>query len=639
MPANRRDIHNLPDPGTVASSPADLRDWLHRLYDVLSTANANAGGGLFTPPTTSGSTAYTPRQVFFGTEDGAFGQDAELFYENDLVTGDPSLLTAPRLKLSASDGEDGSAPIYFDSASVLLTNTAESCLENWDPWLYYTGSARTETTPDGGSTTYTSYRYQIMGLYPDRDGVAAGLIPFGIDSTSTGLCTTDIDLSYENQGETASNYLNAPRLYLAGTGNTTSLHRPPLQLATASASLIPTTGGAAGAYPTIPAPDTADDLGAIETDGNFLYFTTVGGTRRALAMHDSATGMVTGSGSANHIAYWSSATNLTYDSGQLYWDATNNRIGILTNAPSASLSVGSGSLFQVDSSGRVFAPNGSVGAGTLAYSFVNDTNTGFSRSAADTINVVTGGTERLQFHTTGMTMTDGLFLVQGTPPVMLSGNGVFHSSGGLYAYNYGSDIGRDLYINALNHIWSTYPAGGTGTATERARLTSAGRLLLGNTTDSDFLLRIAGDIGPNSDHGYDLGSSSLSWKDVYHRYSKHENTVAPTASGSGWGASASYAVTTGSADAAGIVVVTANTATTATPTVTITYGHGYSSHKGIPVVIPYNISSGYEGYCLITAYSATAFTFMYVCVDNTGAQQTPHNANYSFMWLTHGAPV
>lgn len=50
-------------------------------------------------------------------------------------------------------------------------------------------------------------------------------------------------------------------------------------------------------------------------------------------------GTIDGAGSTNHIAYWSDANTLTYDSSQLYWDATNNRLGIGTDTPGYKLDV------------------------------------------------------------------------------------------------------------------------------------------------------------------------------------------------------------------------------------------------------------------------------------------------------------
>lgn len=48
---------------------------------------------------------------------------------------------------------------------------------------------------------------------------------------------------------------------------------------------------------------------------------------------------VTGAGVANHIAYWNSASGVVADSGQLYWDSTNDRLGIGTSFPTSTLDV------------------------------------------------------------------------------------------------------------------------------------------------------------------------------------------------------------------------------------------------------------------------------------------------------------
>ena len=46
-----------------------------------------------------------------------------------------------------------------------------------------------------------------------------------------------------------------------------------------------------------------------------------------------------GTGSATSIAYWNGASSLTYDLDGFYWDATNNRLGVGTNAPAYPLDV------------------------------------------------------------------------------------------------------------------------------------------------------------------------------------------------------------------------------------------------------------------------------------------------------------
>jgi len=50
-------------------------------------------------------------------------------------------------------------------------------------------------------------------------------------------------------------------------------------------------------------------------------------------------GYVDGAGSANHIAFWTDSNTLSYDSNKLYWDSSNDYLGIGTSSPSAHLAV------------------------------------------------------------------------------------------------------------------------------------------------------------------------------------------------------------------------------------------------------------------------------------------------------------
>jgi len=94
------------------------------------------------------------------------------------------------------------------------------------------------------------------------------------------------------------------------------------------------------------------------TSGNFTSL-TVNSTGVSLSGHthtaanitdfnSAVSGLVSGiyasgNGVVSHIAYWSSTNGLTSDSGQLYWDATNNRLGVGTVSPTDMVDV-SGTL-------------------------------------------------------------------------------------------------------------------------------------------------------------------------------------------------------------------------------------------------------------------------------------------------------
>jgi len=58
------------------------------------------------------------------------------------------------------------------------------------------------------------------------------------------------------------------------------------------------------------------------------------------AQGPQGSGGLTGSGAAGRIAYWTSASNLSSDDFPLFWDATNNRLGVGTSIPDARVQIG-----------------------------------------------------------------------------------------------------------------------------------------------------------------------------------------------------------------------------------------------------------------------------------------------------------
>lgn len=80
---------------------------------------------------------------------------------------------------------------------------------------------------------------------------------------------------------------------------------------------------------------------------------------------------------------------------------SGGNVGIGDTTPAALFTVGNGDLFQVNSSGRVQANSGASGAGNLAYSFVNDTDTGLYNSLANEMRFQTNGTDRVTINSNG----------------------------------------------------------------------------------------------------------------------------------------------------------------------------------------------------------------------------------------------
>lgn len=155
-------------------------------------------------------------------------------------------------------------------------------------------------------------------------------------------------------------------------------------------------------------------------------------------VNDSDAG-ITGSGSAGQVAYFTGATTQA-GSNNFFWDSTNNRLGIFTNAPTQRLTILDGNIgFMSTAAGGVEIFRIGVGASTSqiavnlggttgfaystisdttkgqmyvrnshtnnfpAYSFLTDTNTGFSNAngTADTLSFVVGGVEAGRIHSTG----------------------------------------------------------------------------------------------------------------------------------------------------------------------------------------------------------------------------------------------
>ena len=76
-----------------------------------------------------------------------------------------------------------------------------------------------------------------------------------------------------------------------------------------------------------------DTSGGVGTSGQILSSTVSG-----VSWINAPTGSITGSGTSTRVAFWDTSSSLTSDAN-LYWDNTNDRLGIGTNAPDRTLSI------------------------------------------------------------------------------------------------------------------------------------------------------------------------------------------------------------------------------------------------------------------------------------------------------------
>jgi len=170
------------------------------------------------------------------------------------------------------------------------------------------------------------------------------------------------------------------------------------------------------------------------------------------------------------------------DNASLFFDDTNNRLGIGTVSPDASLTV------------NTIASFGAGAAALPSIAAKGDLDTGVWFPAANTIAASTGGSERLRIDTSGNvgigTSSPGTKLdVQGSNVIVRSiassGYAGFVADGAT-----GSQVHHFFNINNVETARLTSDAGNflafsTGSsATERMRIDSSGNLLLGTTSST-----------------------------------------------------------------------------------------------------------------------------------------------------------
>jgi hypothetical protein len=146
---------------------------------------------------------------------------------------------------------------------------------------------------------------------------------------------------------------------------------------------------------------TASQFLRSDTSDNFTSGTLTLDSGTTLAVAGDLTVADTAIALTGASTEFTSTGNVSFNTSQLFIQKSTGNIGIGDTSPAALFTVGAGDLFQVDSSGRVFLPAGASGAGNLAFSFTADTNTGFYRSAADTIQIQTGGSDRVTINSSG----------------------------------------------------------------------------------------------------------------------------------------------------------------------------------------------------------------------------------------------
>lgn len=247
-----------------------------------------------------------------------------------------------------------------------------------------------------------------------------------------------------------------------------------------------------------------------ETTSDTLQICTSAGWK-SLTSTTVAGASVDGSGAASHIAYWSDVDTLAYDSSQLYWDGTNNRLGVGTASPNVALDV-RGQIYASATIGGApplvaFSTNGTLNARMGSWS---------SDNAALAL-YTSGGTLINLLNTSGDSYLNGGNVGIGTasPDAKMSILGEYNAILNVYRNANVASVGAagaDIQIGAINGTTKT-PAASlvaqldnpattgklafyTRTAdalSEKMRITDAGKVGIG-TTGPNEKLSVVGNV-------------------------------------------------------------------------------------------------------------------------------------------------
>ena len=245
-------------------------------------------------------------------------------------------------------------------------------------------------------------------------------------------------------------------------------------------------------------------------------------------VNDSDAG-ITGSGSAGQVAYFTGATTQG-GSNNLFWDATNNRLGIGNSTPTWSLDIATtgatisrirggssanqGASYFVTQGGSnttlLAIGDGSTmvgGAVNNAMIYVNGSPLSFNMAGTTRMTLDSSGNLGLgvtpsawgashrAMQVTTYTSVVGIGVGSGNVGGMLTSNAVYADA--MTSTYITSRFALTYYQNTANgnHQWYVAPSGTAGNAitfTQPMTLTANGRLLLGTTTEGAQRLQVVG---------------------------------------------------------------------------------------------------------------------------------------------------
>ena len=474
------------------------------------------------------------------------GQTVALWEGPSSVADSETLGNAPITVSGNNATFAGNVGIKTTATNAILTVTG-AVDDDWAGRFENTSSDGFGVLAKINSTSSGDYIFQartgstnVMTILGDGNSTFAGIVTVSSDTglkiyTTTALVGANINFSDETTGnlqngtitykhqDTAS-YGSANSFLISGTESTMTILADGKLMYKEGVYLKPATGTGGGTRKDLnwntAYNDSITGLAVTGTTTKTLTATQQdGGTLTASWTDNDGGGTVKGTGTATRVAFWS-ATDTISSSADLYWDNTNNRLGVGLTSPSAPLHVvtstdlsdalilefagtyqgGPYQTFQYNEGGAAPSEDGDLIGGIRARAaYAAGTYAGYSTAIEfrnDAAISSTSAPGRIEFYTTSaasVTPVERLRITSGGDvqignvtgaKLSISGSvGTTNGTAALPTHTFYSDLNTGMFRAAVDTL--AFSTGGT----ERVRIASTGETTITNTSGNTLTLK------------------------------------------------------------------------------------------------------------------------------------------------------